>query len=89
MTPKFDYSRIVFAVVWIIGGFLLLNTLGYWVTAAFKISPPDGIETLIGAALGYCGGILTSTKSAGDPQSVEVVNPRSEPVPIVEENPRD
>lgn len=85
MTPRFDYSKIVFSVVWVIGGFLLLNVLGYWIAVLTGVSVPTGLDTLLGTALGYMGGILTSTKSTSDPQDVTVTNKPNDPVPVSDE----
>lgn len=80
MMPRFDYSKIVFSVVWVIGGFLLLNVIGYWIAVLMDIEVPAGLETLLGTALGYMGGILTSTKGTSEPQDTRIVNPPSDPV---------
>lgn len=82
MTPRFDYSRIVMAVVIVTGLFLLFNTVGIWVLTALKLDAPEGMDSLIGTALGYMGGILTSTKGSTDTQNVSVVNPPTDPVPV-------
>jgi hypothetical protein len=74
------------AVVFVVGGFLLLNTIGYWLATAIGIRVPDGMDTLIGTALGYMGGILTSTKGTSNPQDVNVTNPKSHPVPVESED---
>jgi hypothetical protein len=82
MTPKFDYSRIVMAVVFLTGAFLILNSGMFWVASLMNKTVPDSMAGLIGTALGYMGGILTSTKGSQDTQNVSVVNPPNDPVPV-------
>jgi hypothetical protein len=88
MTPRYDYSRIVISVVWVMGGFIIANSIGYWSAVLLGIAVPEGATTLIGAGVGYMGGILTSTKGASDSQDVNatIVNPPSDPVPVSDES---
>jgi hypothetical protein len=88
MTPRYDYSRIVISVVWVMGGFIIANSIGYWSAVLLGIAVPEGATTLIGAGVGYMGGILTSTKGSTDASEIQPVmamNTKDNPVPVESE----
>ena len=73
------------AVVFVTGAFILMNSIGMWVLSALQLPAPAGMDTMIGTALGYMGGILTSTKGTSEPQDVTVTNKPNDPVPVSDE----
>jgi hypothetical protein len=86
MTPKFDYSRIVMSVIWIVGGFLILG-LCILTTAMVGGKPvPDDLTTMMGTALGAMTALLVSTKGSQDTQNVTVTNKPNDPVPVTNDD---
>ena len=75
------------AVVFVTGAFILMNSIGMWVLSALQLPAPAGMDTMIGTALGYMGGILTSTKGT-DTQDVKVMNEPNDPVPVTNDDPQ-